>query len=140
MHFDINISFKGPLVGDGDIQHNCSRPESYKHFAARFKTSVSQVCLNFLISVCFIVSLCKKIWRCFIVLCFHSLSNSTYMKDCITTATIVEKVLAVFSKFLYCQIWKELYLYCFMRNYIGPVCLGFIMHLTLPSITNIQLK
>lgn len=32
----------GSLVGDGDIQHNCSRPESYKHFAARFKTSVSQ--------------------------------------------------------------------------------------------------
>uniref|UniRef100_UPI00398F26DD WD repeat-containing protein 90 n=1 Tax=Pristiophorus japonicus TaxID=55135 RepID=UPI00398F26DD len=30
-------------VGDGDFSHNCTRPDSYKHFAAQFKTSsVSQ--------------------------------------------------------------------------------------------------
>ncbi|XP_078415215.1 WD repeat-containing protein 90 [Cetorhinus maximus] len=32
------------LVGDGDFTHNYTRPDSYKHFAAQFKTSsVSQV-------------------------------------------------------------------------------------------------
>ncbi|XP_041063040.1 WD repeat-containing protein 90 [Carcharodon carcharias] len=32
------------LVGDGDFPHNYTRPDSYKHFAAQFKTSsVSQV-------------------------------------------------------------------------------------------------
>ncbi|XP_069761479.1 WD repeat-containing protein 90 isoform X2 [Narcine bancroftii] len=31
----------GSLVGDGDFPHNCSQPESYKHFTARFKTSLA---------------------------------------------------------------------------------------------------